>query len=118
MTEMPYPERSKIGPWGKWEFDPEMLVIRWTGRGIYEFDLEGMSSSRAILDMIFQLNGHIDAVFTREDMGYLLEAIERLLNPQGNYCGASTYYNPMTPEKHKKLMKSLSKDGQLVNLKE
>ena len=105
--------------YGNWEVDLELLVIRWQDKDsayCWEFDLERMSSSAQILDMVMQANTHRDAIFTNADIGDLVEAIEHTLYPQGNYCSFGV--EKMTHQGHIKLMKSLSTKGELVNLKD
>ena len=109
---MPYPERAKNTQWGNWKFNPELLTLTYEPF-FYQLDLERMSSSAQILDFIFQ--AHTLACLTDKDKSDLLKAIDGTLYPQNNYCSFGV--ERMTPQAHVKLMKSLSADGELVNLK-
>jgi len=85
-------EIIKRGKWGNWRFDlrHKLLIISKTlGDGpiqdIYEVDLDECNSSAQILDWIAQVSDKTWA--SREDIGYLVMALDDLLGLQGAFCG-------------------------------
>jgi hypothetical protein len=102
--------------WGRWVLDTERLVlvldgegqVRGDGSGVtvgtpryvafigkYELDLEQVSDSAGLLDMLFQVarKSWATARVTRD----LLSAIESIFRPQRNLCsggGSKTISNP------------------------
>ena len=76
--------------WGKWTRNPENT---WLSIKIYEsrdheysyqIDLKRCNNCAEILDWIAQINKKIWA--TAADIGYLIEALDDLLDLQGNFC--------------------------------
>lgn len=85
-------EVVKAGQWGNWRFDSnhKLLIINKSLNDmppfdIYEVDLEECNSSAQILDWIAQVSQKTWA--SREDIGYLVEALEEILCLQGSFCG-------------------------------
>lgn len=77
--------------WGNWQFHPHNLTLRYEPLR-YEVDLEKITSSARMLDWIFQIAPKNWA--TPKVRSDLLDALEALLQPQGNYCGAGRDVRP------------------------
>jgi|SRR6185369_8654607 hypothetical protein len=89
-TEVPPVEHGDR--WGNWEFDAERLVLVYSQEGRrerYEIDLESMTTSAEMLDLIFQM--HIKTWIDRKDIGDLVQALDDLFHPETTLCsgGAS-----------------------------
>jgi hypothetical protein len=73
--------------WGPWRYKKETLVLEFAPRDRnwwYEIDLERCGTSALMLDWIFQVsNKHTRPA---EEVGYLIEALQDLLDPQANIC--------------------------------
>jgi hypothetical protein len=69
--------------WGFWAFYPTELILLHEKED-YDIDLEGCTTSAAVLDWIAQVEGKVWA--TPSDVGYLVAALCDLLNPQANLC--------------------------------
>jgi hypothetical protein len=69
--------------WGDFIFDRKNLCLTHQNFD-YELDLEKFGSSSALLDMMFQISRK--TWMTRGNRGYLLEALQELLDPQQNLC--------------------------------
>jgi hypothetical protein len=67
--------------WGPWRYDARLLTLTHTERR-YEVDLEQCNTSAEILDWLCQVSHKVWC--TREDTGYLLQAIDDLLDPQAH----------------------------------
>jgi len=85
-------EIIKRGKWGNWRFDlrSKLLIIsKALGDGpiqdIYEVALDECNFSAQILDWIAQVSNKTWA--SREDIGYLVMALDDLLGLQGAFCG-------------------------------
>ena len=66
--------------WGRWTFDDKALVLRHDSCG-YQVDLERMTSGSWIARCLFHM--HEKVWLSHEDIGYLVEAIHDLINPEG-----------------------------------
>lgn len=80
--------------WGNWRFDKEanVLVINKNlcpgeeAKDLYKVDLERCNTSAAILDIIVQMSQKL--WITRDDIGYLVEALDDLFTLQVHFCGS------------------------------
>lgn len=79
---------------GNWVYDPELMTLTYEPYG-YEIDLEKVTSSAEMLDWIFQVNGK---EWGRANMRDLIDAFDRLLSPQANYCSWGEEQNPNPTE--------------------
>lgn len=84
--------------YGKWEYDPELMTLTYEGH--YEIDLEKIDSSAEMLDWIFQVNHKAWGWYAVVD---LIDAFDRLLSPQANYCSWGEEHNPNPTEILKEL---------------
>ena len=69
--------------WGNWELDLTNMCL-FNAHAGYGIDLEGVHSSAAILDWVFQIRNKSWA--DAGTMHDLLRAIDDVLCPQANYC--------------------------------
>jgi len=69
--------------WGPWRYDARLLSLTHTARR-YEVDLEQCNTSAEILDWLCQVSQR--SWCSREDAGYLLAALDALLDPQAHVC--------------------------------
>jgi len=80
--------------WGNWRQDKDsnLLIINKSlcpgeePKDLYKVDLERCNTSAAILDILVQMSQKMWV--TREDIGYLLEALDDLFTLQVNFCGS------------------------------
>jgi hypothetical protein len=80
--------------WGNWRFDKEenSLIISKSlcpgeeEKDLYVLDLRRCNSSAAVLDWIVQISQKL--WITREDIGYMVEALDDILSLQSNFCGS------------------------------
>jgi hypothetical protein len=82
----PEPLPPKHGEtWGPWRLDATALTLTYEGEeGSYELDLEDLTTSAMMLDWIFQVQKK--AWCSAEDIKYLLEALDVLIDPQATLC--------------------------------
>lgn len=73
---------------GAWKADLRDLVLTHIDAPWYEVDLEKMTSCPELLDLIFQLWGKTWC--SRQDVGDLIEILNRLLDPQGCLCSSGS----------------------------
>jgi hypothetical protein len=73
--------------YGRWRYDAERIVLVYVGdegRDEYEVDPEECTTSAETLDRIAQVSKKTWA--SREDVGYLVQALDDLLDFQANLC--------------------------------
>jgi hypothetical protein len=85
--------------WGNWTFNKPTLslIFRNPKTGwFYDVDLERMTSSARMLDVICQLSDKHAGRVSPSDIGDLIEALNALLRPQANLCswGKDKQFNP------------------------
>ena len=75
--------------WGKWTYDAKRLVLVYQDKrknakhwDWYEVDLEECCTASEVLDWVAQLSAKTWA--SREDIGYLVQALDELLKLQSN----------------------------------
>jgi len=74
-----------VREWGPWHLEPELRVlVTRTGGYRYEIDLDGCTSSAAVLDWICQIANK--AWCDDETLAGLVRAFLDILHPQGNLC--------------------------------
>ena len=80
--------------WGTWKLNPSAwsLIHRESG---YELDLKTMGTSSFM--MIFQVS-KMRTTFSREDIGYLIEALDDIFDPTADLCSISTKIIGSIPE--------------------
>jgi hypothetical protein len=91
----PQPPADDGDFWGPWIFHRKALELEYRG-GHYFVDLARCRSSAEVLDWIAQVSGK--AWITREDVGYFVEALDDLLDLQGNICGFGFDYRIVPAE--------------------
>jgi hypothetical protein len=69
---------------GNWIYDQAAKVLKHQTRPDYEVDIERMTTSAAILDLIRQATAK--TWVSRQDAGDLIEAIRTIVNPQATLC--------------------------------
>jgi len=80
--------------WGNWRYDKDLrqLIINKSlapgdeEKDLYKIDLERCNNSAAILDVIISMSQKM--WMTREDIGYLIEALDDIFMLQVNFCGS------------------------------
>ena len=77
-------ERLARREWGHWKLDTSTLELIHTEDG-YPIDLECITASAPMLDVIFQVVGKTWC--STEDAGHLIQAFEDIFQPQGRLCG-------------------------------
>lgn len=81
-------ERRTRSDWGPWVLEPDTRVLALYsehGNHVYEIDLDGCTTSAAILDWLCQVTGKVWA--TDDVLAGLVRALDDVLQPQGNLCG-------------------------------
>ncbi len=80
-------ERISRRQWGPWLLDTGTMELLYVngGRTFYAIDLEKISTSAALADWIFQINGKSWCQLS--DMGHLIAALGDICNPQATLCG-------------------------------
>ncbi len=73
--------------WGNWDYNPSNLTIGH--KNGYYIDLERCSDSASILDWIAQVSGK-SKMFTHEDVGHLVRALDDIIGLQERICGNGT----------------------------
>ena len=71
--------------WGSWRFEKSNWTLRHPK---YEIDLARMDTTGDMLDWIFQVS--MKSWATREDVGYLIEALNDIFNPQSTLCSGGS----------------------------
>jgi|ERR1035438_548954 hypothetical protein len=71
--------------WGNWTLDVKNRTLDYMNNR-YSIRLESMTSSAPVLDWIAQLSMKTWA--SREDIGYLVEAIDDIFGLQRAFCGS------------------------------
>ncbi len=79
-----YPQNGQT--WGNWKLSTRELVLKYTGEGGYEVDLEEMTSSANVLDWIAQVSQKAWA--SAEDVGNFVRAINDIFELQQRLCPA------------------------------
>ncbi|UCC40405.1 MAG: hypothetical protein JSV96_02850 [Candidatus Aminicenantes bacterium] len=98
--------------WGNWRFDSEensLIVSKSLCPGeeekdLYKVDLERCNSSAAILDWIVQISQKL--WITREDIGYLVEALDEIFSLQSNFCGSEFEHSDGRPDYAKRILEN------------
>jgi hypothetical protein len=94
LADFPDVEPLKDGDcWGPWRFQRSDLTLQYDPQDRhwwYEIDLERMTNSAAMLDVIFQISNKRESCCSTEDIGHLISALNDLLNPQANICSFGT----------------------------
>jgi hypothetical protein len=88
MSDVPPPAPVHVHgkTWGPWRFNAHNLTLEHaTGYGYY-VDLEQCTTSTKVLDRLCQISKKTWC--TREGAGYLLQALDKLLNPQATLCSS------------------------------
>ena len=97
--------------WGNWRFDRKenLLIINKCicpgeeEKDLYNVPLERCNSSAAILDWIIQISQKL--WITREDIGYLVEALDDIFTLQSNFCGSEYEHSDGKPDYAKRILK-------------
>ncbi len=98
--------------WGYWRFDKDgnLLIINKSlcpgedSKDLYKIDLERLNTSAAILDTIIQMSQKL--WITREDVGYLIEALDDLFTLQSNFCGSEYEHSDGSHEYAKRILEN------------
>lgn len=77
-----YPKDGR--KWGNWTLNAKYRTLDYK-EDQYSIRLESMTSSAPVLDWIAQLSEKTWA--SREDIGYLVEALDDIFGLQGAFCG-------------------------------
>ena len=72
--------------WGPWTYYEKRFALVFTDPKAYTYaiDLSTCTESSEILDWIIQLSNK--TWVSHQDLGYLVQALKELLNPQANFC--------------------------------
>jgi hypothetical protein len=76
-------EREMVTIWGRWTLH-ENGTLTHEHDGSYEIDLEKCVTPAKVLDWIAQIS--MKKWATREDVGYLVQAMDSILRLQSNLC--------------------------------
>jgi hypothetical protein len=82
INEFPTPRHGQ--KWGNWSLDTYSRTLDYKDEE-YCIRLESMKSSAPVLDWIAQLSNKSWA--SREDIGYLVQAIDDIFRLQPSFCG-------------------------------
>lgn len=90
--------------WGRWSYQPgnRVLFFKNDGGQWYEVDLDRIHDAASALDWIVQVNGK--SYIGKEDVGYLVEALDDLLALQSNCCGGAILGQPGIPINTRRLL--------------
>ena len=91
--------------WGDWYFDKSNLTLTFLPMS-YEIDLERINSCASMLDWIFQLNGK---KYSEDCIKDLIEAFDRIFEPQANCCSFEANKKFSGSELAKKYAEALKK---------
>jgi hypothetical protein len=83
------------GNWNGWTFDRQTLELIWPPRG-YIVDVERMTTSAAVLDMVVQVGKKTWA--TDACLAGLVRALNALLVPQAYLCSCGSHKTMSTAE--------------------
>lgn len=98
--------------WGNWRFEKEehsLIISKSISPGeeekdLHAVDLERCNSSAAILDWIAQISQKL--WITREDIGYLVEALDDIFSLQSNFCGSEFEHADGKPDYAKRILEN------------
>src|SRR4051812_35113732 len=82
--------------WGKWSLNTTSWALTHRESG-YELDLKTMGTSSSMMTWIFQVS-KMRTAFSREDLGYLIEALDDIFDPTADLCSISTKIIGSVPE--------------------
>ena len=82
--------------WGTWELNTSDWTLTHRESG-YELDLKTMGTSSSMMGWIFQVS-KMRTTFSREDIGYLIEALDDIFDPTADLCSISTKIIGSMPE--------------------
>ena len=89
--------------WNGWRLEGDLCLVypAYPGSHVYPIDLEGLTSSAEMLDMIIQVAGKNWA--TDECIAGLVHALHHILDPQANLCSGGQSKR-LTPGRIRKLV--------------
>jgi hypothetical protein len=88
--------------WNGWRLEGDLCLVypAYPGSHVYPIDLEGLTSSAEMLDMIIQVAGKNWA--TDECIAGLVHALDHILDPQAHLCSGGQSKR-LTPARIRKL---------------